>query len=189
MMATPPERAVTSMVGVVTLVALVALLATGVLAAGMAMASLGGPPPSATIDAADTTAACVGCGPRDQVLRLTHRGGDPLSMADIELVVTVPDRGSARLVDLPLDANCLRDAHVEGPDRFDGRCGRVAGPLTGVGADADGTWSAGETVSFRLRKGAVRLDGGDEVTVRVVHTPSGTTVAERTSSVVGGVST
>jgi FlaG/FlaF family flagellin (archaellin) len=179
------DRALSSVVGVVTLVALVVVLATGVLAGGMAMASLGDPPPSATVAAEDTTAACVGCGSSDQRLRLTHRSGDELPMTEIELVLVAPGHDPARVVDLPLSNNCLGDGHVEGPDIFDGRCGRVAGPLTAVGTDSDGTWSAGETLVVRLRKGAVRLADGDEVTVRVVHAPSGSVVTERTVGVVG----
>jgi flagellin-like protein len=178
------DRGVSSVVGTVTVVALVVVLATGVLAAGLAMGSLGAPP-TATIEADDTTAACPGCGPRDQTIELTHRGGDPLAVDELELVVVAPGHDPARVVDLPLSNNCLGDSHVEGPDLFDGRCGRVAGPLTTVGADDDGTWSAGETATLRLRKGAVRLDDGEGVTVRVVHGPSGSVVAERTVAVEG----
>jgi flagellin-like protein len=174
-----PDRGLSSVVGTVTLVALVVVLATGVLAAGMAMATFGDPQPVATVEAATTTAACGGCGPDDQVVRLRHRNGDPLPMADLEFIVSVPGRESARLVDLPLSTNCVRDTHVEGPDLFDGRCGRVGGSLTSVGADSDGVWRAGETVRFRLQKRAIRLAPGDEVTVSVVHTPSGSVVAER----------
>ena len=173
------DRALSSVLGAVTLVALVVVLATSVLAAGLAMGSLGGPPPSATLELEDTTAACVGCGPDDQRLTLRHRSGEDLPMDAIELVVVAPGHDPARVVDLPLSGNCLGDSHVEGPDIFDGRCGRVAGPLTAVGADSDGAWSAGETVVVRLRKGAVRLDEGDTVTVRVVHASSGTLIAER----------
>ena len=179
-MGLPADRGLSSVVGVVASIALAVVLATGVLAAGLAVGSLGELPPSATIEAGDTTAACVGCGPEDQRIRLEHRGGDSLPMHEIELIVSVPGRGTARLVDLPLGTNCLGDDHVEGPDRFDGRCGRVSGSLTTVGTDADGTWSAGETVGFRLRKGAVRLDPGGTVTVRIVHVPSEHVVAERT---------
>ncbi|MEF8785079.1 MAG: type IV pilin [Haloarculaceae archaeon] len=173
------DRGLSSVAGTVTLVALVVVLATGVLAAGMAMASLDDPPPVATTEAATTTAACGGCGPDDQVVRLYHRNGDPLPMADVALAVSVPGREPARLVDLPLSTNCLRDSHVEGPDLFDGRCGRVGGSLTSVGADSDGVWRAGEAVHFRLQKRAVRLAPGDEVTVSVVHTPSGSVIDER----------
>ena len=179
------ERGLSSVVGTVTVVALVVVLATGVLAAGLAMGSLGTAPPTATIAASDVTAACPGCGLHDQTIELTHRGGDPLAVDELELVVVAPGHDPARVVDLPLSGNCLGDSHVEGPDIFDGRCGRVAGPLTSVGDDADGTWSAGETATFRLRKGAVRLDDGEEVTVRVVHGPSGSVVAKRTAAVVG----
>lgn len=172
------NRGLSSVVGILGLVALVVVLATGVLTAGMAMATLGDPPPAATIGAEATTAACHGCGPNDQVVRLHHRNGDPLPMGDVALVVSVPAHDPARLVDLPLPTNCLRDSHVEGPDLFDGRCGRVGGSLTAVGSDTTGSWRAGETVHFRLQKSAVRLAPGNDVTVRVVHTPSDSVIAE-----------
>jgi len=174
------HRGVSPVVGTVLLVALAAVLATGLLAAGTAMESLDDPPPSAVLAGEDVTAACAGCGSTDQVVRVRHRAGDPIAMADVALVVSVPGRDvRGRLVDLPLATNCLRDTHVDGTDLFDGRCGRVSGALTAVGTDADGVWRAGEHVAVRLRKGAVRLDPGADVVVRVVHTPSGTVVARQ----------
>ena len=180
-------RGVSAVVGTVVLVALVAVLAAGVFAAGAAVESLDDPPPSVVADADDVVAACSGCGSADQVVRLSHRGGDAVALAETDLVVDLPGHDlRTRLVDLPLPHNCLPDSHVEGPDLFDGRCGRVAGSVTAVGADDDGVWSAGETLSVRLSEGAVRLDPGDEVVVRLVHTPSGTTVTERTAAVTSG---
>lgn len=180
-------RGVSPVVGCVVLVGVVAALAGGVFAAGMAMDRLGDPPPAAVIEGDDIGAACRGCGPTDQVVRLHHRRGDPIEVSEIELVVTGPGGSPrTRLVGLPLSTNCLRNHHVEGRDLFDGRCGRVDGAMTAVGSNDDGTWSAGETIRFRLRKSAIRLDAGEDVTVRVVHTPSGTTVAERTLSVTTG---
>lgn len=181
----PSTRAVSPVVGTVLLVALAAVLATGVLAAGTAMKSLEDPPPSAVLAGADVTAACAGCGSSDQVVRVRHRSGDPIEMAEVALVISVPGHDvSGRVVDLPLATNCLRDSHVEDTDLFDGRCGRVGGALTAVGSDADGVWRAGEQVAVRLRKSAVRLRPGADVVVRVVHTPSGTVVArERLTAV------
>lgn len=179
----PPDRGLSSVVGTVALVAIVVALAAGVLAAGTAMSATSNPPPAATLEIADTRAACHGCGPADQVVRLSHHSGDTLVLSEIELLVSVPDRRRARLVDLPLPTNCLSDDHVEGPDLFDGRCGRVGGALTAVGSVSDGTWRAGQTARFRIQKGAVRLDSGDRLTVSIVHTPSGSTVAERTVTV------
>lgn len=184
-MTTHTERAVSPVVGTVAVVALVVTLAAGVFAAGLAMDSLGGSPPNARIAAADLPAACTGCGPSDQVVRLTHRGGNPIPVEEVELAVRIPaSNQQARLVNLPLATNCLPDGHVEGTDIFDGGCGRVGGPVTAVGPDSDGVWSAGETVRFRLKKAAVRLAPGDEVAVRVVHAPSGTTVVTATATAV-----
>lgn len=176
-------RAVSAVVGVVLLTALTAVLAGGVLAAGTAMSSLNDPPPSVVVESEPVVAACAGCGPDDQVVRVRHVSGDAVSLADAALAVETPDdRG--RLVELPLTRNCIPDVHVEGTDLFDGRCGRVSGPLTSVGSDADGQWTAGETLAVRIQKAAVRLDPDDDLTVRVVHAPSGQTVAEATPTVV-----
>lgn len=178
-------RGVSPVVGTVLMIALAAVLATGVLAAGTAMESLDEPPPTAVIAGEDVTAACAGCGSDDQVVRLRHRSGDAVAMETVEIAVDLPgSEASGRLVDLPLATNCLRDSHVEDTDLFDGRCGRVGGAVTAVGDDADGRWHAGETVSFRLRKSAVRLNPGDAVVVRIVHTPSGTVLASRRLAVV-----
>ncbi len=179
------SRGVSAVVGTVLLVALVAVLATGVFAAGSAVESLDDPPPSAVITGDDIVAACSGCGWTDQVVRLRHRSGDAVGLSETAVFVAVPSRDlEGRLVDLPLATNCLGDAHVEGTDLFDGRCGRVGGVLTDVGTADDGRWHAGESIMFRLRKGSVRLSPGDEVTVRVLHTPSGTVVSSNRLSVV-----
>ena len=179
-------RGVSAVVGTVVLIALVTVLATGVLAAGTAMESLANPPPTVVSDGASVTAACPGCGSADQVIRLRHRSGDDVPMDGVAVEVAVPDSDqTGRLVDLPLSGNCLRDSHVEGTDLFDGRCGRVAGSLTAVGETSDGVWQAGETLSVRLKKSAVRLVPGDVVTVTVWHTPTNTVVTSERLSVVG----
>lgn len=178
-------RAVSPVVGTVLSIALVAVLATGVLAAGTAIGSLGEPPPAVVADGDSLTAACVGCSPHDQVVHLRHVSGGTVEMSDVAVVVSVPAHDKrGRLVDLPLGTNCLRDSHVELDDLFDGRCGRVGGALTAVGSNDDGVWRAGETLSVRLKKSAVRLDPGEDVTVKLVHTPSGSPVTtERLSAV------
>jgi flagellin-like protein len=179
-------RGVSPVVGTVLLVALVAVLATGVLAAGAALESLDDPPPSVVTEGKPIPAACDGCGPSDQVLRLQHAGGDAVEMSNVAVVVVVPAHDlRGRLVDLPVETNCLGDAHVAATDIFDGRCGRVGGTLTAVGTDADGVWHAGETLRVRLRKSAVRLTPGEEVTVAVVDTASGGTVTRQRLPVVG----
>jgi FlaG/FlaF family flagellin (archaellin) len=171
------RRGVSPVVGTVLSVALVAVLATGVLAAGTAIEELDEPPPAVVTDGSTLTAACVGCSSRDQVVQLRHVSGGTVEMSDVAVVVSVPAHDTrGRLVGLPLETNCLRDSHVELDDLFDGRCGRVGGALTAVGSNDDGVWRAGETLSVRLKKSTVRLDPGEEVVVEVVHTPSGSPV-------------
>jgi hypothetical protein len=52
-----------------------------------------------------------------------------------------------------------------------------------VGSDDDGVWRAGETLSVRLKKSAVHLEPGEDVTVEVVHAPSDSLVTtERLSA-------
>lgn len=184
------DRALSPVVGTVLLVGVATVLATvlaaGVLGAG-ATGSLQGPPPSVVAEAGTVRAACVGCGPDDQVIRLRHRTGDGVIVAEMSVVVDLPARGvRARLTDLPLPTNCLGDGHVDGPDVFDGRCGRVGGALTAVGSDADGRWTAGESLRVRLRKRAVRLRAGEEVVVSVRHVPSGAVIARERLTVRGG---
>ncbi|QIO23765.1 type IV pilin [Haloarcula sp. JP-L23] len=181
---TGDERAVTPVVAVVLLVALVVVLAASVTAATVGYASdLRGPAPTVAQSSGEFERYATGGGRyTDQIVRVTHLAGDPLRVADLELVVDASDAcgKSGRLVNLPATGDDLRptDEYVRGDDVFDNAYDAVEGPIGTGDVDDDGTWSAGETAQFRLATSECPLDAGERFTVRLVHTPTGAVLVE-----------
>jgi FlaG/FlaF family flagellin (archaellin) len=121
-------------------------------------------------------------GGNDQIVRLTHVAGDNLDVSTLEIAVDATDAcgKQSRLVNLPDNAVGSTKASelesIEGADIFDDDS-----PDGGqLDTSADGTWSAGETATFRLASTECKLNGGDAITVRVVHTPTNSVVIEQT---------
>lgn len=150
----------------------------GVLAAvtGAAIAlgvDTGGPAPQAAFDA--SLDAADGW-PDGQRLRIRHVAGDALPVAEVSLVVTFPRTGDrARLTGFPVRQ--LTGEVVRGDDVFDATYAGVDGPLDA--AHTDGRWESGETVELRVAQHRLDLRTGDPARVRVVHDPSGVTLATR----------
>lgn len=172
----PGCRAVTPVVGVVILVALTVVLAAMVSAAALAYADeLADPAPTVARSSGEYDRYATGGGRyTEQVVRITHEAGDTLTVANLELVVDACGR-TGRLVNLPVDGDDPRPAtrYVRGEDVFDNSYGAIEGPIGTGDVDDDGEWSAGETTQFRLATGECALESGDSITVRVVHTPTG----------------
>jgi len=173
-----PERAVTSVVSAVLLVAvvvvLVATISTYVFGLSERIEE-----PAPTVGQSSGELVRDVAGGDDQIVRLEHVAGDTLRIADLEIVVDATDacgkRG--RLVDLPDNAvgYGTPDA-IEGDDIFDD-----SSPDGGqLDTSADGAWTAGETARFRLASSDCRLESGDSITVRVVHRPTGAVVVRET---------
>ena len=120
-------------------------------------------------------------GDREQRLRVRHEGGAPVNASALALVVTVERSGErARISGIPVDANKLDAANVDGTPFLDLSHGEAVGSLSTAPPDVDGVWSAGDTLGVRIVSSAAALVPGDTVTVRVVHVPSGQTVARET---------
>ncbi len=174
------ERAVSSVVGVVVLVGLVVLLAgtVGVVATGLAGADR--TVPTVDAQAGAFVAGCPGCGPDDQIVRLEHRGGDPVDVSTIEIRTSVEGRSiESRLVGLPVEnpgCNDLQESDYEGRDIYDESCTGVRGALAGSG---DGTWTAGEVLAFRIAKTDVRIQPGEAITVTIIDHKAGATIVEK----------
>jgi flagellin-like protein len=114
-------------------------------------------------------------GSDEQYVRITHEAGDPIAAEDIEIAVDAREAcgKTGRIVDLP--AKELDDEHLRGDtDMFDQSGDGLRGAL-----ETD-RLAAGDRIEFRLKKGGCELDPGEQVTVRVVHTPSGAVVIEET---------
>lgn len=172
------DRATSPVVGVALLVGIALVLAATVSATALAFADdLAGPAPTVSQASGEYDRYATGGGRyTGQVIRVTHRGGSTLTVADLELAVDATDAcgHSGRLVNLPIPGDDPRPTsrYVRGDDIFDNSANAVEGPIGTGDVDDDGEWSAGETAQFRLATGACRLTGGDTVTVRIVHTPT-----------------
>jgi flagellin-like protein len=179
------ERAVSPVVGVVLLVGLTLLLAATVSATALGFTDqLTGSSPTVVASGGSYERYADGGGRyTGQVIRITHEGGDTLTVADLELAVDASDAcgKTGRLVNLPVDGDDPRPTsrYVRGDDVFDNSPNSVEGAIGTGDVDDDGEWSAGETAQFRLATGDCRLDAGDTVVVRLVHVPTGTTIIDQ----------
>ena len=121
------------------------------------------------------------------VVRITHVAGDSVSVRNIEIVVDVDagdETGKARIVNFPSDYGSsdgqpFTDENLEGDD-FIGQGGSADWDARVLHTDHKNTLEAGSWFEFRI-KGAtgIQLSSGDEVTVRVVHTPSQSIIIEQ----------
>lgn len=118
----------------------------------------------------------------DQIVRIKHVAGDNLDVSKLEIAVDATDAcgKQSRLVNLPDNAVGSTSGDelesIEGADIFDD-----SSPDGGqLDTNADGTWSAGETATFRLASGECELNSGETITVRVVHTPTNSVVIKET---------
>jgi len=115
-------------------------------------------------------------GGTNQIVRLNHIAGDTLTVSNLEIAVDARDAcgKQSRIVNLP--TNTLGSANYIGDDIFD-----YFSPDGGqLDTSADGSWTAGETATFRLASTECPLDSGDSITVRVVHTPTNSVVIKET---------
>jgi len=175
------DRALSPLVGVVLLVGLTLLLGATLSATALGVTDeLTGAAPTVA-QSSGTYERYAGGGGRytEQVVRITHEGGDTLTVAEIAIVVDASDAcgKTGRLVNLPAEGDDPRPTsrYVRGDDIFDNAANSVEGPI-GTG---DGEWSAGETAQFRLATRACRVDPGDTLVVRLVHTPTGAVVVDQ----------
>ncbi len=173
------ERGVSSVVAVVLMVAVTVIMAAAV---GSFVLDLAGveqqPAPQVANADAELQADVAGGG--DQTVRITHRGGDTVTVSDLAVVVTFSDSSKhSRLTGVPTPRIDATD--YDGDDVWDSSYGGIGGALaSNEPAGSDGEWSSGEALVFRIANGDVSLDPGDRVTVTVVHEPSGKVLLERT---------
>ena len=117
-------------------------------------------------------------GSDDQIVRITHVAGDTLTVSNLEVAVDARDAcgKQSRIINLPTNAIGYSSTDYTGDDIFD-----LTSPDGGqLDTSADGSWTAGETATFRLASTKCQLNDGDEITVRVVHTPTNSVVIRQT---------
>jgi flagellin-like protein len=176
-------RAVASVLSTVLLVAVVVVLAATVSVFAFDIgAGVDGEAP--VVSQSSGTLSADVAGSNDQIVRLTHQAGDTLDVSNLEIAVDASTACgmSGRLVNLPAPGGDPQPTteYVRGDDLFDNSANSVSGPIGEDGVTVDGRWSAGETATFRIANGACSLSPGDAITVRVVHTPSGAVLIEKT---------
>ena len=118
-------------------------------------------------------------GSDEQIVTIRHVAGDTIPVEEMEVAVSATCKGGTkrgRLVELPVDGyygNAIGEQNVEGSDIFDGSYGQFYGD---VGALDDDTFTAGETIQFRIGKGDCEVPDSGTVTVRVIHVPTNAVV-------------
>jgi len=122
-------------------------------------------------------------GSNDGIVRINHLAGDTVQMSSIEVVVDASDAcgKQGRLVNLPVPSggNDIDQSNIEGDDIFDQRAyGFDAVP--GPNAIHRAEYAAGEQIAFRITGGPCSISQGDEITVRVIHTPTNSIIIEET---------
>lgn len=126
----------------------------------------------------------------NQIVRITHRGGDSVAVEDIEIIVRASGPSldtEAQLVDLPSDDGS--SAQIDNND-IDGNVDLISESNSGdlnkiIDREGSNTWSAGDTVQFRIATGEADFREGespaaDTLEVIIVHTPSDVIISENT---------
>jgi len=126
-------------------------------------------------------------------VRITHIAGDSIEVENIEIAVDARDAcgDTARIINLPSDASRFgfdgfADENLQYRDNsFISKGNFFSEWDIGVLHEAnDNTFKAGTSFEFRINGGSddddCQIELGDEVTVRVVHTPTNTVTIEKT---------
>lgn len=120
-------------------------------------------------------------GADDQKIYLYHEGGDPIKVSDIEIVVDATKCCGMkdRIVNLPArDSNMnpkLGEQNIAEDSDLISKTTNYCG-----GAIAKEYFSVGEKLWFRINNGQCSLEKGDQITVKIIHTPTNTIVIEET---------
>ncbi len=121
-------------------------------------------------------------GEDSQWVRVKHSSGDSVAVADIDVVVRLPDHDKrARLHGLPT-ARLTQDDYSGNHVFTRGRKG-----IDGVVVDEDGSdgmFEASDEIAFRIEQRRVDLEPGQTVDVEIRHTESETRLARERIDVV-----
>lgn len=114
-------------------------------------------------------------------VRIAHESGDTVDVADVDVVVSLPDHDKrARLHALPTER--LTQDDYSGNHVFArGRAGIDGAIAT---ADGDAKLEASDEIAFRIEQRRVPLEPGQTVTVTLRHTESETRLARERIDVV-----
>lgn len=174
------RRAVSPVIGVILMVAIVVVLAafagTFVLGIGSDQVSNSDAGPYFATDISKEVNYTAGCSGSDSnKISLTYDSGDNIPLEDIEIQVTNLDTGDAEILhDLPIDDTASgytsMSSHVEtasGSGFIWSSVGCTSGPIIDRNPpfEQDRMWSAGETIGFQLTSAP---NDGDTIKVTIV---------------------
>lgn len=180
------NRAVSPVISVILMVAIVVVLVAT--ASVFIFGSIGGLNEPAPF-IADTTGEFVidNSQPGDnQIVQVTHRGGDGVAVEEIEIIVRASGPSldtEARLVDLPAEDTTIDSKNIEGDELFD-----TSDAVQIIQEEDSNVWSAGDTITFRINTGDAdfRIEENntgpeaDTLEVMIIHTPSNAIISEHT---------
>lgn len=200
------DRAVSSVIATILMVAIVVILTATVSVAFFDITeNIREPAPNV----ADTTGEFeVGSAADKQVVRITHIAGDSVAIEEIEIIVRASGPGGdlptgVRLVDLPGDGSfswALANENIKGLDaqsdsdfiyqggRFN--FGSNYGGDQVIVVDDSNTWGAGDTIQFSVSASTGGADfrdppteddrEADKLEIVIIHTPSNSILSEHT---------
>jgi flagellin-like protein len=196
------NRAVSPVISVILMVATVVIL---VATASVFIFGTGGSLSEPSPFVADTTGEfTAGADSNQQLVRITHKGGDNVAVEEIDIVVRASGPGAdlpveARLVDLPGDGFGARidDKNIQaGKGTSKTEAEDLISQGTGgpddqiIIVEDSNTWAAGDTIQFRVAVGgadfrdpppAYNSDAeADTLEVIIIHTPSDAIISENT---------
>lgn len=183
------SRAVSPIISTVLIVAITVILAATI---SVLVLDLGenvqNPGPNVAQSSGEFVGHEVGMGYNSQIVRITHIAGDSVDVEEIEVAVQACGK-TGRIINLPADysyAKYSEDnfAAEDSDDSIFSQGSNAADWETGVfDASTDNTFRAGSWFQFRIvsspNNGGCQLETGDEVTVRVVHTPTNSVIIKQ----------
>jgi len=201
------DRGVSEVISVILMVAIVVILAATASVFFLDSAEVISEPAP---NVADTTGEFeVGSAAADnQVVRITHLGGDSVAIREVEIIVRASGPGAdlptgVRLINLPGTGGCSRGLaneniqglNTESDSDFITQSGGCffetdyEGDKIIIDADSD-TWGAGDTIQFSVSATGGGADfrdppdkpdrEADELEVQIIHTPSNAIISEHT---------
>ncbi|MBO4249350.1 type IV pilin [Halomicrobium sp. IBSBa] len=169
------DRAVSPVVANVLLVAVVVILAAtvSVFALGFAEETT---KPGPVVGQSSGTLEANTVGDGNGIVRLTHVAGDRIPVPEMEVAVDATDAcgKKGRLVNLPVDrysGKAIGPGNIEGDDIFDERSYNSGG-TPDENAIHGSEYTASDQIAFRIPDTDCTIEEGEEITVRVVHTPT-----------------
>ncbi|WP_082222473.1 type IV pilin [Halorubrum halophilum] len=183
MSAPSSSRAVSSVIATVLMVAIVVILAATISVYGLGFADdITRPGPLVGQSSGELVSQDGNDG---GIVRIRHIAGDTVQVRNMEIVVDATEAcgKQSRLVGLPATSgNSISDSNIEGDDIFDeGSYNSDRTP--DKNAIHRSEYATGDEIAFRIPSTDCSIDRGEEIEVRVVHTPTNSVIITQTLTV------